>query len=91
MAFENLSFEDIGGSAGQADQWTLSSVGTAESVALFDTTPEAKEDFEEGWGNDFYIYGFLPVHLDTMNFVGPPVNQHENFEQAWTPASPPIP
>ena len=91
MAFANISFENPGAVFGSADDWTLSAVGTAESFASYDTSPEAFEDFEDGWGNDTFLTDLLPANLVQANYTGPPTNPFENFENGWTPPGTPIP
>jgi hypothetical protein len=86
VAFINLSFEDSGAAPGQANGWTLSAVGTAETIATFDTVAHAWEDFEEGWGNDTYLTELLPANLDAFGFAG----DVEGFEAGWTTTLPPF-
>jgi hypothetical protein len=59
MAFLNLSFEDIGASAGLAANWTYTTSTPAIVIAGYNTPEEPWEPFERGWlFNEDYIFAF---------------------------------
>lgn len=86
-AFANLSFETAGASPGLAASWTYSSTVDVITIAPYDTTPEAWEDFEEDWANNAYKFAFIgaPTDLTAAQYqtLHPVVKPFENFEEFW--------
>lgn len=75
----NSGFEDAGTYAGDADGWSISITNSLWFWASYGARRWGIEGFESDWGNDSYVWSFVPGDLDAADFdTGS--SEHEDFD-----------